>query len=151
MVRNRIDGGAQAGVYFPEDAYNAVKEARKLYPLPNVTRPGKMSDKPDETGAEYTPTQLYLWDSKKSLYELAEWVHEKYIENERELVEKRIELGKKTDKLAAERRRMLREAAGKNWGTESLWLVPEKIFSQRIAFECNNSNNSVVWVLFYFL
>ncbi|RUS15469.1 hypothetical protein BC937DRAFT_92410, partial [Endogone sp. FLAS-F59071] len=74
-VRNRIDGGAQAGIYFPEDAYNAIMEARKLYPLPNVTRPGKMSDKPDETGAEYSSTQLYLWDSKKSLFEMAEWVH----------------------------------------------------------------------------
>ncbi|RUP46338.1 hypothetical protein BC936DRAFT_147067, partial [Jimgerdemannia flammicorona] len=114
-MRTRMDGGASQGIYFPDTAFESIKEARALYPeLPAIPRPEQFfKNQKDEFGATFTPLQNFLWDVKKSVGELGVWAHERVVSNQKEACEKQIELGNRTDQWLAERRGILREAAGK--------------------------------------
>lgn len=101
---------AEGKVYFPEVAYQCLKEIREVYPeLPGFESPSEYVNEPDNTGAYYSPMQKYLWDVRHRLSALVDWCDKEAIillENETEI---QIELGAKVDEYNFERRRILKE------------------------------------------
>ncbi|OZJ02444.1 hypothetical protein BZG36_04394 [Bifiguratus adelaidae] len=97
-------------VVFPDEAFEAIKEARNIYPsLPSIPKPEFFHDKPDETGAKYKPMQAFLWDVKNSLADLSKWCHKNIIENLKRSVDEELALGAATDELMKERQRLIKE------------------------------------------
>ncbi|KAI7875413.1 pseudouridine synthase, partial [Lichtheimia hyalospora FSU 10163] len=85
-------------VYFPEEAFKAIKEARELYPaLPGIPPPVIYDKKPDETGAFYSPMQKYLWDIRHGLSDIRKWCDVETLALMDKEHEAMIELGAKTD------------------------------------------------------
>ncbi|KAI8376417.1 uncharacterized protein BYT42DRAFT_574518 [Radiomyces spectabilis] len=97
-------------VYFPETAYEAIKEARELYPkLPAIQPPEKYVNEADNTGAYYSPMQRYLWDIRRKLDELLAWCDHQVILHMEVESRDTIVLGEKTDQWNMERRRLAKE------------------------------------------
>ncbi|ORZ19464.1 hypothetical protein BCR42DRAFT_218409 [Absidia repens] len=95
-------------VYFPEMAFDALKEARLLCPeLPSVEAPQEYKDEADDTGAHYSPMQRYLWDVRKRLTSLLEWCDNKVLELMEHESQQFIALGEKVDQWNMERRRLI--------------------------------------------
>ncbi|KAI9030000.1 hypothetical protein CLU79DRAFT_733631 [Phycomyces nitens] len=97
-------------VYFPQIAYEAIKEARELCPsLPPIESPDKMENKDDETKAYYSPIQRYLWAVRQQLDLLLQWCDQHSLDLVAVQVEKRLCLGEKTDEWNRERRRLVKQ------------------------------------------
>ncbi|KAF7722061.1 hypothetical protein EC973_003743 [Apophysomyces ossiformis] len=97
-------------IYFPQIAYDALKEARMLCPeLPSIAPPEKYVDEADDTGAYYSPMQRYLWDVRRRLEELMKWCADKVQANMETNIQKKIELGYKIDEWNVERRRLAKQ------------------------------------------
>ncbi|KAI8079186.1 hypothetical protein BDF21DRAFT_493827 [Thamnidium elegans] len=99
-------------VYFPEIAFECLKEARELYPdLPGFKSPTEYVNESDNTGAYYSPMQKYLWDVRKRLAELISWCADEAIVLLDQETENQVQLGLKVDEYNFERRRILKESA----------------------------------------
>ncbi|GAA5796037.1 hypothetical protein HPULCUR_001404 [Helicostylum pulchrum] len=99
-------------VYFPEIAFDCLKEARELYPdLPGFKSPTEYVNESDNTGAYYSPMQKYLWDVRKRLAELISWCADEAIALLDEETQTQVQLGLKVDEYNFERRRILKESA----------------------------------------
>jgi hypothetical protein len=97
-------------IYFPQNAYDCLTEARKLYPeLPGFKSPTEYVNEPDNTGAYYSPMQKYLWDVRKRLEELITWCDQEAIVLLERETDIQIELGAKIDEYNMERRRVFKE------------------------------------------
>jgi hypothetical protein len=97
-------------VYFPQVAYDCLKEAREEYPdLPGFESPSEYVNEADNTGAYYSPMQKYLWDVRRRLSELVDWCDKEAIVLLEAETEIQIELGSKVDEYNFERRRILKE------------------------------------------
>jgi hypothetical protein len=97
-------------VYFPQIAYDCLKEAREMYPdLPGFESPSEYVNEADNTGAYYSPMQKYLWDVRRRLSELVDWCDKEAIVSLEDETEIQIELGSKVDEYNFERRRILKE------------------------------------------
>ncbi|KAI9310663.1 pseudouridine synthase [Dichotomocladium elegans] len=97
-------------VYFPENAYNALKEARELYPdLPGIPPPVTYEKTADDTGAYYSPMQKYLWDVRRGLADLMKWCDAEALAiMDREAVAL-VTLGSKLDTWNMERRQIVKQ------------------------------------------
>ncbi|KAJ8652255.1 hypothetical protein O0I10_012111 [Lichtheimia ornata] len=97
-------------VFFPQEAYKAIKEARELYPaLPGIPQPVIYDKKPDETGAFYSPMQKYLWDIRHGLSDIRKWCDVEALalmDKEHEAI---VELGTKTDAWNMARRDIIKQ------------------------------------------
>lgn len=97
-------------VYFPQDAYDALKQAREEYPeLPGLQQPTDYTNEADDTGAYYSPMQKYLWDVRARLAELIAWCSAEDLKMLDEETEIQISLGAKIDEYNFERRRIIKE------------------------------------------
>lgn len=97
-------------VYFPQEAYDALKQAREEYPeLPGFASPTEYTNEADNTGAYYSPMQKYLWDVRTRLAELIAWCSEQDLKLLDEETEIQINLGAKIDEYNFERRRIIKE------------------------------------------
>ncbi|KAI8343719.1 hypothetical protein BC941DRAFT_509128 [Chlamydoabsidia padenii] len=97
-------------VYFPEVAFESLKEARELYPdLPAIEAPQDYKNEADDTGAYYSPMQRYLWDVRKRLSSLVDWCDNKVLELMEHESRQYIALGEKVDEWNLERRRLILE------------------------------------------
>ncbi|SAL99275.1 hypothetical protein [Absidia glauca] len=95
-------------VYFPEVAFESLKEARLLYPeLPAIEAPQDYKNEADDTGAYYSPMQRYLWDVRKRLTSLVDWCDNKVLELMEHESQQYIALGEKVDEWNMERRRLI--------------------------------------------
>ncbi|KAJ2959878.1 hypothetical protein NQZ79_g4660 [Umbelopsis isabellina] len=109
-ARESSKQGGGGKIFFPDGAFNALKEARQLLPeLPSIVPPETYTKSADETGAYYTPMQRYLWDVKDKVAELVPWCQQRTLENIRKLQALEMQIGSKTDERNLERRRLLRE------------------------------------------
>lgn len=109
-ARESSKQGGGGRIFFPDAAFNALKEARQLLPeLPSIVPPETYTKTADDTGAYYTPMQRYLWDVKDKVAELVPWCQQRTLENIRKLHALELQIGGKTDERNLERRRLLRE------------------------------------------
>ncbi|CAO3667286.1 unnamed protein product [Umbelopsis vinacea] len=102
--------GSSGRIFFPDEAFNALKEARALLPeLPSIVPPEKYFETADNTGAHYTPMQRYLWEVKDKVAALVPWCQERTLDNMRKSNSLELQIGSKTDERNLERRRLLRD------------------------------------------
>jgi hypothetical protein len=107
---NKESNIAQGKVYFPDEAYMALKAARELYPeLPSIESPTEYKNEADDTGAYYSPLQKYLWDVRKKIAELTTWCDMESLVLLDKETETQITLGTKIDEYNMERRRIVKE------------------------------------------
>ncbi|KAI8072923.1 pseudouridine synthase [Gongronella butleri] len=94
-------------VYFPQEAFDALKKAREVYPrLPSIKPPTEFQDVADDTGAFYSPMQRYLWDVRRQLAKLIDWCDNQVIELMESKSEREIALNEATDNWNVERRQL---------------------------------------------
>ncbi|KAI9481028.1 MAG: hypothetical protein EXX96DRAFT_565106 [Benjaminiella poitrasii] len=97
-------------VYFPQLAYDCLKQAREEYPdLPGFESPTEYVNEADNTGAYYSPMQKYLWDVRRKLAELITWCDNEALVLLEDETQIQIELGSRIDEYNLERRRILKE------------------------------------------
>lgn len=109
-LRQGGNKGGNGRIFFPDEAFNALKEARALLPdLPSIVPPEKFFEEADNTGAYYTPMQRYLWEVKDKVAALVPWCQERTLENIRTSNGLELKIGSKTDERNLERRRLLRD------------------------------------------
>ncbi|KAI8088638.1 pseudouridine synthase [Halteromyces radiatus] len=105
---NKESSVGKGQVYFPEIAFQSLKEARELYPdLPSVEPPQEYKNEADDTGAYYSPMQRYLWDVRKRLTTLLEWCDNKVLDLMDHESKQLVALGEKVDQWNMERRRLV--------------------------------------------
>ncbi|KAI7905294.1 uncharacterized protein BX663DRAFT_502378 [Cokeromyces recurvatus] len=108
VVKESLMG--EGKVYFPELAYNCLKQAREEYPdLPGFQSPTEYKNEADNTGAYYSPMQKYLWDVRHKLAELIIWCDNEALSLLEDETQIQIELGSKIDEYNTERRKILKE------------------------------------------
>ncbi|KAI8146213.1 pseudouridine synthase [Fennellomyces sp. T-0311] len=101
---------SEGQVYFPQEAFDALKTAREIYPeLPAIQSPVEYNKKPDDTGTYYSPMQRYLWDVRQSLKDLMHWCDMRLLDHMDDEAEGIVALGAKIDEYNLERRRLVRE------------------------------------------
>ncbi|ORX62110.1 pseudouridine synthase [Hesseltinella vesiculosa] len=102
------EGSLGAGqVYFPQEAFDALKKAREVYPrLPAIQRPVEFKDEADDTGAFYSPMQRYLWDVRRQLAKLLDWCDIQVLEIMDMDAQLHITLGEALDQYNVERRQL---------------------------------------------
>lgn len=66
-------------------------------------------NKPDDTGAYYSPMQKYLWEVRHGLANLITWCDEQSLEHVDLEAEVTAALGAKIDEWNMERRRLIKE------------------------------------------
>jgi hypothetical protein len=109
-ARESSKQGGGGKIFFPDGAFNALKEARQLLPdLPSIVPPETYTKTADDTGAYYTPMQRYLWDVKDKVAELVPWCQQRTLDNIRKYNALELQIGSKIDERNLERRRLVRE------------------------------------------
>ncbi|KAI9258271.1 pseudouridine synthase [Sporodiniella umbellata] len=95
-------------VYFPNMAYDCLIKARELYPdLPRIPSPTEYKDEKDDTGAQYSPMQKYLWEVRQRIAELIVWCDEEVVHLMDQETALQIEVGQKLDAYNLSRRDQL--------------------------------------------
>ncbi|KAG2178361.1 hypothetical protein INT44_001513, partial [Umbelopsis vinacea] len=97
-------------IFFPDAAFNALKEARALLPsLPSIAPPDTFTETADNTGAYYSPMQRYLWEVKDKVADLIPWCQTRTLDNARKIIQLELQIGQKTDERNLERRRLVKD------------------------------------------
>ncbi|KAL0075496.1 hypothetical protein J3Q64DRAFT_1775330 [Phycomyces blakesleeanus] len=100
----------EGNVYFPQIAYDAIKEARELCKsLPPIQAPDKLEENDENTKAFYSPVQRYLWSVRRQLELLLEWCDKHSLDLVAVQTAKRLASGEKIDEWNRERRRLVKQ------------------------------------------